>query len=389
MSVLGLLGDVASGVSSAGGIFNTIKGIFGSNPTQQDLMNWQEKMLDKQFAFQSEHAQLNRDFQADQVKQAQDWNSIVSQVKRAQQAGVNPYSLVASGSYGSAAGSPTGSGSQVGGAVIPQPAPNTRLQDAQSFSAIAAAMSNLADAKQKGVNTDYMEQAMNDLLLSNKLKNDYQGLANGFQQIVNKWQDLKSKNEVSEIIARCDNLSAQTDLSVHQVDVQKAQIFELATRAGLNREQYRQVRRFLDSFFDSYYQSIINKNKAETRESYSKASLNDAQTDLTNSQKSLTDVHKQLSDLQLSVEKASNSQQKNAAIKQYANLAVQAGIMTEQMKVALELAIKNKNWYEVKQIMGIITSAADAFSKVRGSGSYGSGSSGSGGIVVDNPYSPY
>ena len=361
MSVIGLLGDVASGVSSAGGIFNTLKGLFNSGPTQQDLMKWQEQMLEKQFAFQSEQAQLNRDFQAEQVKQAQDWNSIVSQVKRAQQAGVNPYSLVASGSYGSASGSPTGSGSQVGGSVIPEPAPNTRLQDAQQFSAIAAAMSNLAEAKQKGVNTNYLEKSMDDLIQRNKLQNNYQGLLIGFQSIINKYQDKRSQQELTEVLSRCELLSQQHDLAVHQIDVQKAQIFEMVSKAHLNQAEYRQINRFLETFFDSYYQSVIEKNKAQANAANTQAAANTAYTNLTN-------VHKQLADLELSIQKASNEQQKTAAIAQYTQAADQAGILTEQMKVALELAIKNRDWYEVNQIISILTSSAEVYSNVRGAG---------------------
>lgn len=359
------LPEIASGVSAAGGIFNTLKSIFNPGPSQSELMKWQEQMLDKQFNFQAEQAQLNRDFQAEQVRQAQDWNSIVSQVERAQKAGVNPYSLVASGSYGSAAGSPAASGSQVGGAVIPEPAPNTALQSAQSFSAVAAAMANLADAKQKGVNTNYLEQAMDDLLERNKLQNNYQGLLNGFQSIINKYQDKRSQQELTEVISRCELLSSQTDLSVHQVDVQKAEIFEMVSKAHLNQAEYNQINRFLNSFFDSYYKSVIDKNKAQANEANTQAAANTAYTNLTN-------VHKQLADLELSIQKASNEQQKTAAIAQYTQAADQAGILTEQMKVALELAIKNKDWYEVNQIISILTSSAEVYSNLRGAGKKGS-----------------
>ena len=92
----GLTGGLGSAISS--GIGSLFGGLFGSKgPSQEDLMKWQEGMLDKQLNFQSEQAGLNRAFQADQASKSRQWNSIVQQLQRARDAGVNPLSLVASG----------------------------------------------------------------------------------------------------------------------------------------------------------------------------------------------------------------------------------------------------------------------------------------------------
>ena len=73
-----LLGGLGSLISSSKGM------------SQEDLLKWQEQMLEKQFGYQSMEAKKNRMFQAEQAEIARDWNSIASQLRRADNAGVNP-----------------------------------------------------------------------------------------------------------------------------------------------------------------------------------------------------------------------------------------------------------------------------------------------------------
>ena len=78
----GLLSGVSSGVNKIlGGLTGGLFGLDG--PSQEDLMKWQEGMLDKQLNFQADQAGLNRAFQADQASKSRQWNSIQQQLQRA------------------------------------------------------------------------------------------------------------------------------------------------------------------------------------------------------------------------------------------------------------------------------------------------------------------
>ena len=70
------IGAITGGVGGAigSGLSSLIGSWFGDKtPSQRDIMDWQEKMLEKQFAFNKEEAALNRDFQKSMMEAAQKW----------------------------------------------------------------------------------------------------------------------------------------------------------------------------------------------------------------------------------------------------------------------------------------------------------------------------
>ena len=236
-----VLGGLSGGIGSAitSGIGSLFGGLFGSKgPSQEDLMRWQEGMLDKQLNFQAEQAGLNRSFQADQASKSRQWNSIQQQLQRARDAGVNPFSLVASGQYGSAGSSPTPSGSMAGGASVPQPAPNTRLQQAEAFSATAAGLSALAEAKQKGVNTAYLERSLDDLVRKARADADNTELVNNYQRIVNSWQDKLSRKQYSKLNHEIDVLISTDWKNLKELDEANARIDKLKAEFKLTSVQW-------------------------------------------------------------------------------------------------------------------------------------------------------
>lgn len=376
MSLLQTLGDVASGFSSVGAIANGISAVgslFGgsSSPSQEELMKWQEDMMRAQFAFNSIEAEKNRTFQADEAAKAREWNSIGSQLDRAVGAGVNPYYLVGSGSYGSAAGSPMGAGSQAPGATVPIPAPNTRLQRSEEYNAVAAAFanitqgaSNLANAKESGVNTTYMEKAMNDLLAKLKNEKDYQSLLNNFQSIVNQYEDERQRKQLTEITFKIENLISQGDVNIAMIDKIKAEIGKDVSQMNLNRAEYNQINRFLDGFFTSYWNSVVEKNKASAQadrassvNSLAQAGKASAETELIHSQKVMVDLTNDL-------KKATNSAQKESLVNQYIQQGIQSGIMTDIMKEQLEKAMRDNDWATVEKILNSINSLTESFRNV-------------------------
>ena len=261
------LGGLTGGVSGAitSGIGSLFGGLFGSKgPSQEELIKWQEKMLDKQFSFQADQAGLNRAFQADQASKSRQWNSIQQQLQRARDAGVNPFSLVSSGQYGSAGGSPTPSGSMASGsASIPQPAPNTRLQQAETFNATAAGLSALAEAKQKGVNTVYLERSLDDLVRKARSDADNSELVNNYQRIVNSWQDKLSSKQYSKLNHEIDVLISTDWKNLKDLDEANARIDKLRAEFKLTSAQWEELRRYLNVWFDKERQSIIDLRTAQ------------------------------------------------------------------------------------------------------------------------------
>ena len=233
------LGGMTGGVS--GLISSGIGSLFGSRgPSQEDLMRWQEQQLGRQLNFQREEAEKNREFQSQEAATARQWNSIGAQLARADAAGVNPYALVSSGQYGSAAGAVAPSGSMPSGSgTIPQPAPNTRLQEMEGFSMVASALSSIAEAKKSGVETFQLEQSFQERLRKLSADADGQELLNSYQRILNKYADRRQSAEINEIWGNIDLMTSQEQLNYKTYDKVQKEIGYLAEKIGLTNLERR------------------------------------------------------------------------------------------------------------------------------------------------------
>ena len=361
----GLLSGVSSGVNKIlGGLTG---GLFGNDgPSQEDLMKWQEDMLDKQLNFQADQAGLNRSFQADQASKSRQWNSIQQQLQRARNAGVNPFSLVASGSYGSAGSSPTPAGSMAGSASIPQPAPNTRLQQAEAFSATAAGLSALAEAKQKGVNTEYLERSLDDLVRKAREDADNSELVNNYQRIVNSWQDKLSRKQYSKLNHEIDVLISTDWKNLKDLDEANARIDKLKAEFKLTSAQWEELRRYLNVWFDAERRSIIELRSAQAGAAGAAAVRDVA---LAGQAGQMTENLKQqheLVSLDLAVRRASNKAEQTAAVNKFTEAAKQYGVITGQMEQALKKAARDNDWYVYDKIIQGISAVAGAYGNIAG-----------------------
>lgn len=371
---MGFWKDVSSGLSSGltggfGGLISSGLGsLFGQKgPSQEDLMKWQEKMLDKQLNYQRIEAEKNRSFQSSEARVARDWNAIGSQLARADAAGVNPYALVNNGSYGSAGAAVAPSGSMPSGSgTVPQPAPNTSLQRAQSFSAVADAMARLAEARRTGVDTTYMERSMNDLVRKAREDADNAELVNNYQRIVNNWQDRLSKKQYSKLNHEIDVLISTDWKNLKDLDEANARINKLNSEFKLTSAQWEELRRYLDVWFDKEKQSIIDLNVAKANQASQGALLNTALANKAGHESDYIDSMKKLNDLAYDYQSANNEQAKKTAAEALKQQAVQFGLVTEQMRTALETAIKNKDWFVYDKIMSGISAIAGAYGNVMG-----------------------
>lgn len=360
---MGWLGDLFKGAASFG--LNTITGGLGSaavgalgnffsgatgSMSQKVQAEWQEKMMKLQQEFNALEAQKNRDFQAEQAEISRNWNSIGSQLNRASAAGVNPFALVSSGSYGSAGTSPTPSG----GIASPASVGSIGHMDtgADQFNAVANAMQSLAYARQSGIETDFFERAVETRLRKLTADAAYQELLNDAQKIINDKLPVKVQRELALLFERAANLSADTSLSEDKRRQIIADINESISKADVNELSRQELQRMLDNYFDRLNQSIIARNEAEASQARSSAAL--------------MDVNKEIRDLDYSIRKASNQAEKEAAVAEFTERVNQAGIITDQMSEALKLAVKNNDWYTYDRIMSGISAIAGAYGSIRG-----------------------
>ena len=372
----GLTGAISSGIGSLFG------GLFDSGPSQEDLMKWQENMLQKQFDFQSSEAQKNRNFQSQEAQTSREWNSINAQLQRARAAGVNPFALVSSGNYGSAAGSPTPSGSMAGGAAVPQPAPNTSLQRAQSFSAVADAMARLAEARRTGIDTTYMERSLDDLVRKARADADNSELINNYQKIVNKWQDKLSSKQYSKLNHEIDVLISTDWKNLKDLDEANARIDKLKAEFKLTSAQWEELRRYLNVWFDKERQSIIELRTAQAGAAGASAVRDVALAGQAGQMTKNLEQQHELMGLDLNVRRASNKAEQEAAVSKFTEKAKQYGVITEQMGEALKKAARDNNWYVYDKIVQGVSALAGAYGNIAG----GTGSLARYGFV---PYGSY
>ena len=355
LKVLSSVGSAASSVvNPLSTLIGGLSSLFGSKGvSQRDQMKWQEQMLDKQMNFNATQADLNRRFQASEADKSRDWNSIGSQLARAEAAGVNPYALVGTGQYGSAGSSPTPAGSpaSVGGS-FPQPAPNTSLQRAQAFNAVASGLAEIASAKERGVNTSYLERGMNDMLRKLGHEADSQELLNNFQRVVNKYADRIQRRTADKLFAEIQLISSKDYATFQEITESKARIVNLLAQSGVAKAQAKRELKFIDEFADRYWQSEIARNNAQAAES-SQRTVN------------LSQEH-EFNELGLKVARAVNEEEQRVALNELIERGRQAGIMTESMRIQLEKAVKEKDWFTYDKIIQGIAALAGAYGNIAG-----------------------
>lgn len=343
----------------AGGVIGGITSLFSSHSAAKDAekqRKWQEQMTERQNAFNAEQAELNRQFNSKEAAIARDWSSIGSQLARADAVGVNPYSLVSTGNYGSATSTPA-SGTPASAAGVPSPAgPLTYAAETQRYNGIAQLLSSvtsgvaaLANAKKTGVDTRLLEDTYNDLLKKAREEATQVELINSYQRFLNTIKSNTLKQEIDKVFKQNRLLDAQYNVSDKSIAVMDAQISELLTRADVNSEQKRQIKRFVDEWMDRLYAAQENKDKASAADSYSHVKVNKSQAEL-------NEVNKDYQELQTDIRKATSDAEKKAAYKRYIEMLDREGIITNTIKTQLDILMKDKNYYELDKFLGHLSS---------------------------------
>lgn len=336
-----------------------VTGLITSNKASKDAAKqrqWQEQMTERQNAFNAEQAEINRQFNSEEAAKAREWGSIGSQLSRADAVGVNPYSLVSTGNYGSASSTPA-TGTPASAAGVPSPAgPLNFSAETQRYSAVAqllgavsTGISSLANAKKTGVDTRLLEDTYNDLVRKARAEATQVELNNSYQRFLNTIKSHTLQQEIDKIFKENRLLDAQYNVTDKSIAVMDAQISELLTRADVNAEQKRQIKRFVDEWMDRLYAAQENKDKASAADSYSHVNVNKSQAEL-------NEANKAYQDLQTDIRKATSDAEKKAAYKRYIEMLDREGIITNTIKTQLDILMKDKNYYELDKFLSHLSS---------------------------------
>lgn len=362
------------GGAAIGGIGNIISSIFGSSSQNaalnaqwkmmQNSMNWQHnERLDTQ-SFNSQEAEKQRQWQQQMVAQQNAYNSLEQQVKRAQAAGVNPFSVVSGGGTTSAASAPSGSSASSSGwpSVSWAPAYQAQALGARaqminsvfgSLKSIASSFKDIKDARKSGVETSYLEQSMNDAL--KKLREEAYGaeLANSINNVVLKYKDRLGHAQVDKLREEIDLMQQEGFNKEQEYRESVARVVGILAKAGVDKTTRQMLERDFMYYFDRRKESEIQLNRAKTSEAYSVEDLNSSL--------------KSLNNLSYDVRSASSDEEKRMNTQKYINAAEQAGLLTGIMKQQLEQAVRNNDWATVEKIFSLVESGSRSFGNIVGS----------------------
>ena len=373
LSPRSLAGAILGG-AAIGGIGNIVSSIFGASSQNdalnaqwkmmQNSMNWQHnERLDTQ-SFNSQEAEKQRQWQQQMVNQQNAYNSLEQQVKRAQAAGVNPFSVLSGGGSTSAASSPSGSSASSSGwpSVSWAPAYQAQALGARAqminsifggIKSIASSFNDISNAKKSGVETSYLEQSMNDAL--KKLREEANGveLANSINRIVLKYQDRLSHAQVDKLREEIDLMQQEGFNKEQEYRESVARVVGILAKAGVDKATQQMLERDFMLYFDRRKESEIQLNRAKASEAYSVEGLNDSL--------------KALNELSYDVRSASSDEEKRMNTQKYINAADQAGLLTGLMKEQLEQAVRNNDWATVEKIFNLVESGSRSFGNIVGS----------------------
>lgn len=352
--------DILQGASAG---FSALKGLgslfgFGGAMSQKDIMRWQEQQMQKQFDFQSSEAKKNRDFQSQEAKIARDWNSINAQLRRAAEAGVNPYALVDSGQYGSAAGSPSPSGSMASGSIsIPQAPPDQR---SQSFNLVAQGLAALSDVRSNDAQTNRTKTLLAAEL--NKLINEgnLQGSLTKMYDELNRWLPKRQRAELNKLYRETDLLITQGELTEAQID----KVIEEWQRLTY----FRGVRNIFDnSFWKSFKKLFLDQKGADLQNTYADTTLKGEQAlsegsrrELNASMSDYYDSARHSIDLANEIREANKEEEKKALLQSFKATSFYQEKVPEFVKNQLELLEFKNDWKAINMILDRIEGLANA-----------------------------
>lgn len=370
------IGGIAAGAGSLlSGLVGSIFGNYQQNKAleaqwdmMQHTMHWQHNERLETQAFNSSEAEKNRNWQESIVDKQNEWNSIGAQVQRAIKAGVNPYTMI-SPSGSSAASSPSGASASSSGWPSVSWAPNYASQALSSRAAlmssvtsgvsdIAGAIEKIASAKKLGVDTEYIQRSMDDMLRNLKLKGAGQELANSYQQWVNDNADQLRKSQLDEINATVKLLLSEKDLNSDKAKEIKARIDKLVEDTKVSKAEAQRLQNYVDKYQETDMQTQFDLRRAQTGLAHEQTITEGAKQDYLDQQtetsfasqkqiEALTDYQNMVNE----IKKFGKRQEKVTTLRRLEEELLREGIITETMAAQLRYIIDTNDWRTYDKVM--------------------------------------
>lgn len=369
------------GGAAIGAVGNILGGLFGSSDNraalkaqaqmQENAMNWQHnERLDTQ-SYNSAEAQKLRDWQEKMVNQQNEYNSIGAQVQRAIQAGVNPYSMI-SPTGSSAASAPSGAAAHSSGWPSVSWSPSYGAQNTSARAAmvksitsgaadIASVFEKIASAKKLGVDTEYIERGMEDMLRNLELDANGQELANNYQQWVNDNADKLRKAQLDKLNAEFQLLLSEKDLNSDKAREIQHRIDKIISETDLVDAQAERLWNYVDNWMDADMSSQIGLRRSESslnraRETTEGALQDyyDQQTETSYSQQQFLDTQRDYQNMINDVKKFGLTKERAASLRHFEEQLDREGLITDQQREALKLARNRNDWWLYDKVTGTI-----------------------------------
>lgn len=380
--------------SGIGGLFNVF-GTAAANKQQAKIANAQNKL---QWAMHQSTQNWNERMARTMFNLENAYNSPLEQMKRLNEAGINP-SVAMAGSLGSAQSTP-------GDVATPQMASsptavgpsyeNPFRNLSSDFAQIASGIAQLATAKKTGVDTEYMRNAMQDMLRSVKAKaqtdesnaaiQKYEEEASRMYTLLERRQKYKSLLKEYDLLnqnwlnamATEENINADTLLK-------DAQRFLAEAQKKMSEQDYKQAVEMMPILVNNAKlagelteaeidtestKQELNKtgaeaNRASADESRANAGRLDEETRRLRLENGLLKLRNQ----------ALNYRDKNGKLvfrKAYLDNLLDSWehqhLINDIERQRLGIAIKDNDWYTVKSIIGIAKDASETWNNFPGYG---------------------
>ena len=222
---------------------------------------------------------------------------------------------------------------------------------------VASALSSIAEAKKSGVETSQLEQSFQERLRKLSSDADGQELLNAYQRILNKYAGRRQSAEINEIWGRIDLMTSQEQLNYRMYDKVQKEIGYLAEKIGLTNLERRQLYEYLNKYFDRRQEAELRNIHANSVKALQEAATQGAvrenlheQAGYYKTSAGLAGVNKKIADLNYFIQSQTSGDELLARASELKEQAKRAGIITSQMEVALDQAIKNKDWTHVRNL---------------------------------------
>lgn len=388
--------------SAGGGLIGGIIDAIGARGTNHIQWRRTQGLQNDEQEFQAEQAELERQWQEEMQNKYNDWQEGMylkyqsPQALRQQYeaAGLNPF-MADTDARALASTSPVTApqGAAAHGAGTPSlgSGHTSSVDFARNFSTLAEGLQKLASAKATGIDTSIMEQAASDIIRKYKLDADGQELVNNINKDMSdfvtynggKFPKAKYDLLLSEIVKATNEAKSSESESDYKDTLNEIQ--------KILKPVYSKDAAVADGVMTritEYVNNIFRMQNMEIETGYTNAAANTRQAAAAEEQvsvnrmvgKSIVTLNDAIASYNKALTRGQNQQNMlfDATRQEQITAAFerleQVGIVSKQMTVALQMAMKDRDWQQVEKILHAASTTASTlrdlgigFSQISGS----------------------